>query len=158
MKNKTGQKRSLKVGVLQNTDPYAILDVSMAPLLVRVEPLFAYGLLQPGESLYEFLKPFVIGYRADAWVSGYRMYASSYPWAVPGKPEETIWGSVLLLKESELILPKIDIIEMGYTRLLEVVSTSRGNIQAWMYVYHGNPGGEYVEGGDFVSWRRAQGA
>lgn len=119
--------------------------------------MFVYGLLRPGLSLYHVLEPYVLDVAENAHVRGFRMYAGSYPIAIRGGLSDIIWGALLEVKNDEALIREIDGIESGYNRERVKVETPEGEREVWMYVWPGEPWGEAVEDGDFVSRRRRRG-
>ncbi len=115
--------------------------------------LFAYGLLQPGERIYDILSPYVAELIKNTCVHGYCIYAASFPMATTGQSGDRVWGTLIILKEAAAIIPQIDEIESAYDRIMVDVHISDNTVKACMYVYRGKPFGELVEDGDFIAWR-----
>lgn len=118
--------------------------------------MFVYGLLRPGQPLYHVLEPRVLSKTENALVRGFSMYAGSCPIAVRGMPADIIKGTLLVLANDMAMIREVDSIESSYDRERVTVETDEGAREAWMYIWLGEPWGQPVKGGDFVSWRRRQ--
>ena len=128
-----------------------------------IESVFVYGILQPGEGMWNYLSRKVISYIPDAYVRGYKLYATGYPWAVPARPANTVWGTLVFFNETDdkQVIHSIDNVEIsaGYNRVRRNIwKPNGGTVEAWLYEYNGPIPGQGVNilNGDFLDWKHNQ--
>lgn len=102
--------------------------------------LFVYGTLMSGGSNHDLVEAFCESIEVGA-VEGYRKdYSDTLPYAVPCIGEKIV-GQLLVLRNMEKILPKIDILEGYYDdhdvyirKVVRVTLDDGSETNAYMYI------------------------
>ncbi|AZR72459.1 hypothetical protein BBF96_03120 [Anoxybacter fermentans] len=135
--------------------------------------LFVYGTLRPGAAKHHLLKKGEIIKIEPGWIQGILFYLEGgYPGLVLTDEcnGEKVFGEVVTFADLNSILPDLDEYEdyvpgseeCEYERILTMVQTERGPIEAWVYVVNSSKAyellfsGNKIDGGDWLEFERVR--
>lgn len=129
-------------------------------MTVRNFPIFVYGTLRPGGTLYGMAEFHLVRRPELALTSGYALYANksnTYPYLVKGEPNDIVTGSLLVLPEGEAF-ERIIQMEMGAgydVEILDIQTENLGDMRAFGFVLPKQRSqflGRRIESGDWLEY------
>lgn len=130
-------------------------------------PLFVYGTLRPGGSLFQMIKPALVVPPVRAQVVGFSLYAArheGFPYMMHGHEDSVVQGSILMCREGTELTSVVHMeLGAGY-KLVATDAHYRAHGQdreltAIAFVLPSKLGymtGEYIMDGDWLEWAKAR--